>query len=378
MHQLPMSTYLNSRQQPRTGGLDLDIAKTLVQKHPALPLSHHGIRTAKLGLEVMISALLDLSHENGFVKYDAFAPTIQIKSFDHSHIIYQYNPFRDPGNRRATGQPLKTTSGKKVDFLAWETFPKNEHYLIWQAESGNQYGLLVQPAPIVPGHLIISSLNKDKDCQCHYPQVMTFNLMKDMHELQYRLALIGYAMGYNAWGAGASVDHFHTQAVPAAYLPIILAVNGDHIPYSYQGQDKHGVILAIVNAHQKDKNRTHYPVNGVLLKSYERALLYERKKQLLDYMNRREWRFNMISWTQPSGMSVELFYPRQSESIMNQAFKAGYVEMSGMLVIPNKALFESISEAAVGEVALQEASMTTKEFNHLQDYLKPIFDQPNE
>ncbi len=366
-----MSSYLSS--PPSSGrGLDSDIAKTLIRKHLALNLGHQGVMNAKLNLAVLINALLQVSRENGFIKYDAFDKTIQVKAFDHSPVIYQYNPYRDPANRRAEGQPVSKKPGRKTDFLAWETFPENEHYLIWQAPSRMHYGILVQPAPIVPGHLIIASLTRNHDTQQHFPQQMPLNLFKDMHVLRSELAKIGYVMGYNPWGGGASVDHFHVQAVPAMYLPLVGLLDQNKISGSYQGHDQQGVSIEVID-NEDDGSENRYPANALVMRSNFKELLYERKKQLLDYLNREKILCNILSWQQTSGMAVDVFLPRGEESVMDHAFNAGYVEMAGMLVIPYKALFDSINDPKSGEEALRQASYPKKDFSKLVKIIKMFF-----
>lgn len=366
-----MSSYIISS-PAKIRGLDSDIAKTLIRKHAALNLEHQGVMNAKLNLAVLINALLQVSRDNGFIKYDAFDSTIQVKAFDSSPVIYQYNPFRDPANRCANGQAASKTKGRKTDFLAWETFPENEHYLIWQAPSRMQYGILVQPAPIVPGHLIIASLNKNPDTKQHFSQQMPLNLFKDMHALRSALAKVGYVMGYNPWGAGASVDHFHVQAVPAIYLPLIGLLDQNKVYVSYKGHDQQGVMLDVID-NEDDGAPNRYPANALVMRSTFKELLFERKKQLLDYLNREKILCNILSWQQNSGIAVDVFLPRGEESVMDHAFNAGYVEMAGMLVMPNKGLFDHIVEPQQGEQALCRASYPIKDFSKLVKIIKMFF-----
>ena len=55
---------------------------------------------------------------------------------------------------------------------------------------------------------------------------------------------------------------------------------------------------------------------------------------------------------------------------MNNAFKAGYVEMSGMLVMPNKALYASMKRPSQGALALEAVGLSAVDFHN---FLKNIY-----
>lgn len=347
---------------------ELAIALDLIRAHRALILNLQAISEAKLSLETMLHALLIFSEENYFIKYDPWDATIRIKQFSEApQLVFQYNPFRDPANRHADGQKAKTTTGQKTDFLDWETFPASEHYLIWAAPSGRQYGLLVQPAPIVPSHLIIASLDENPATGTHFDQTLCSFQMEDMHALQAVLYSLGYAMGYNDKGAGASVNHFHTQAIPRNYLPIIRQYQAGKLSISETRMDKNGVVLKLIRANDS------YPVNVVLLESDQIQPLLDKKIEVLAQFQSEKIILNTIGW-EHAGRWVEAFFPRGQEALMGNAFKAGYVEMGGMLVIPNKTLFESIKEPATGKNALSEAGFSAERFEQLLPKLISILD----
>jgi ATP adenylyltransferase/5',5'''-P-1,P-4-tetraphosphate phosphorylase II len=341
-----------------TGSQQLDLADSQVQEHA-------------LTLRELVPALLAHSQENHFIKFDPWDPCILIKCFPPSVVVYQYNPFRDAKNRQATGQKAATSPmGKPPDFLAWETFPQNEHYLVWSSSSGRRYGILVQPVPIVPNHLIIASLDLDPNTAAHYPQVMTPDMAVDISEIQAKLASLGYAMGFNGRSAGASVDHFHTQAVPKHFLPLINLVENDQIRFSASKICPNNVVASLLDCRNLffwERARKFpaqalcpYPADALLLEADSLERIVQYKILLLNFFEQEKLTFNSIAWQSNSGSFREVVFPRGQESILNHALKAGYVEMSGMLVIPNKAFFDQITQAQQGEAGLREAGLTSK------------------
>lgn len=118
-------------------------ALDLVRRERVLDLRSPEVHARGLALEALLPALLAFSLESRFIKFDPWDRTIEVKELPPSCLVYQYNPFRDIRNRQADGQKAVTRPGQKVDFLAWETFPESEHYLVWTAATGRRYGILV-------------------------------------------------------------------------------------------------------------------------------------------------------------------------------------------------------------------------------------------
>lgn len=349
-------------------------ALTLVRQNRQLDLLHSEIREARLPPAALIQALLEFSAQNRFLKFNPWDPTIVVKEFPPSFMTYQYNPYRDIRNRRASGQQAAPPSaGKKTDFLAWETFPENEHFLVWTAATGRRYGLLVQPVPIVPGHLIVATLDREAVTGEHYLQHMRAEHMTDMHELQAVLGGLGYAMGFNDHDAGASVDHFHTQAVPLNFLPLIRMYRAGRLdagrPFALPGGAYLHVLSGGPAAGATPGGPRPYPARGLLLSAADGSALLAPKLAVLRALEAAGLRFNSIGWPQLGGYT-EVFFPRSQEAILNRALKAGYVEMTGMLVLPNKELFDSLNDPEAGEAGLEEAGLSSAAFAAFIEPLK--------
>ncbi len=361
----PLSQYVSEPTFPPAEARSLDLAEALIREHRALDLRLQSVQDSGLPLAVWLEALLRYSRAARFVKYDPWDASIVVKSFPGSPVVALYNPFRDPGNRHATGQRPAPAGGGKPDFLAWETFPENEHYLVWTAASGRHYGVLVQPAPIVPDHFIIASLDFDPETQRHYPQVMTASHMADMQELCGAFFSLGYAMGYNDRGAGASVDHFHTQAVPKQFMPLVRLEASSGLRISASWSDRRGVQLDIL--------APSYPWPGVLLRGRSLPALLRQQQVLLHACRITGLIYNSLGWQNAAGEWVEAFFPRGSETIIGQLVKAGYVETSGMLVIPDRALFDGLQNAETVSESLQGAGAEPARQREWLEMLKPWF-----
>jgi|GEM_PF-6878226 len=355
-------------------------ALALISRRQQLDLNQPEAR--ELGWGVLVPALLAYSRENKFIKFDPWDNGILIKQFDETQVLYQYNPFRDPKNRQASGQKAAPPApgSKPPDFLAWETFPENEHYLVWTAASGQRYGILVQPVPIVPDHLIVASLDYNPATGRHDEQIMTAPRLADMNELLGQLAQLGYAMGFNGRHAGASVDHFHTQAVPRHFLPVINLIEKKRIRFLASRSCQGCVRLRLLDCKPAgfwdqarrwlgDRQGT-YPADSLLLEADRPAALAACEQMILAYFQRMSLTYNSIAWLSPSGTFREIFFPRGQEAILNQTLKAGYVEMSGMMVIPNKTVFDQI-EAKAGEIGIKEAGPIAQISSYIFNQLLP-------
>jgi len=350
-------------------------AMDLICRHQRLDLNLSEVRDAALDLDVLIPALLAFSKANNFIKFDPWDPTILVKEFPPSLIAYQYNPFRDIRNRQASGQKAAPVPGKRPDFLDWETFPDAEHYLIWTAASGRRYGILVQPVPIVPGHLIIASLDREASTGEHFPQAMMALHMTDIHELQVLLGSLGYAMGFNDHDAGASVDHFHTQAILKRFLPLIRAWEANRIHAPRTVEMSEGPSLRVLDNTLAAVNGVRpYPANGILLESSRPECMLAPKLALLNEMLSAPLVYNSIGWRLPDGRYAEVFFPRSQETILNHSLKAGYVEMAGMLVIPSREVYDGLTGPEGGETGLGDAGLSAECF---RDFLSRVLSACN-
>jgi len=205
--------------------------------------------------------------------------------------------------------------------------------------------------------LIVASLDHNPVTGEHYDQYMQLAHLRDMQSLQAILGELGYAMGFNGRRAGASVDHFHTQAVPRNYLPLVHAHQARDLaaPASPELAGRWPNVSVAATSHR-------YPARGLVLEASDPQALLAPKQAILSALHEQELTFNSLSWFTPPNQWVEVFFPRGSETILDNSLKAGYVEMSGMLVIPKKTVFDEITSPEIGEQALGHASLQEEQF----------------
>lgn len=124
-------------------------------------------------------------------------------SVNGTEIRIQFNPARVV----STGAPAgKTMMDGRPCFLCSSNRPEKQISFPWR-----EYEILINPYPVLPGHLTIVS-------KTHIPQAIK-DRITDMQELARLLE--GFLVFYNGPESGASApDHFHFQAVEAGHTPL--------------------------------------------------------------------------------------------------------------------------------------------------------------
>ena len=126
---------------------------------------------------------------------------------DHSLIVLQYNPER---RRSAAAQVDAASLAARPCFLCDDHQPREQEKLEW---GGGRYKIQVNPYPIFPRHLTISSTT-------HTPQsFVDSQCVDDM--LSLAIELPDYVVFYNGPRCGASApDHMHFQAGSKGLMPL--------------------------------------------------------------------------------------------------------------------------------------------------------------
>lgn len=136
---------------------------------------------------------------------DAESRTVTI---DGRTYVLQHNPAR----RRSAAADVKDGQVHRPCFLCPEARPAEQRALPYVDEvTHHEYQILVNPFPIVPGHLTIVAAT-------HTPQDLAGRI-GDMARLAR--ALPGHLVFFNGAKSGASApDHAHFQAVPSHLVPV--------------------------------------------------------------------------------------------------------------------------------------------------------------
>ena len=218
------------------------------------------------------------------------------------------------------------------------------------------FSLRVNPYPILPGHLTISS-------ERHEPQVLAD---KTSRQLPGRLAAWmethfehGYTVFYNGAKCGASApDHFHFQAVRQADVPFIRQwdrliagaavcgfeqIDGGSSCIAYDIKNYVCPIRAFVT----DKGM-HTSVR--LVTDYLRTLPLREGEP--------EPRYNLFAWNDKTHGFTLAYFPRTEhrpkcyaeEGNARMTVSPGTLDMGGIIVTPREEDFEKIDEETIARI----------------------------
>ena len=236
-------------------------------------------------------------------------------------IYVQFNPRRI----RSTNADLsvKTISERKC-FLCDENRPPEQ--LSEKLIEG--YNLLVNPFPIFPYHLTISSVK-------HVPQDRWH---MEMIDLAYRLK--GMVIFFNGASSGASApDHLHFQAVPKKELPLMNYIENNFNEVFFQNEPRlisiffkffSGMIRQDINFHE-NVNR-----------------LYNTRPEDMGYSHSLS---NVFFWVDSKNNLRYVIIPRIKhrpdcffyENDSRLMVSPGSIDLAGVIITPQKEDYEKIS-----------------------------------
>lgn len=242
-----------------------------------------------------------------------------------------------------------------------QDLPTNKHYQI-----------LVNPYPILPGHLTIITRR-------HRPQALFAHFLT-LRQMAWNMD--GHIIFYNGPHCGASApDHCHLQAGHRGYLPLErdweqYETNMTKL-YPLTGQQK----MEMEEAGSQTSTNGLYLLNSWVCPVFvirstpteSDALLCKRLYEALP-TPQGEWepRMNLISWRQKRGQGrgdevITLLFPRskhRSNTYPHPMISPGALDMGGLIITPNEEDFRALTPQQAGEI-LREVSMKETE-------LKPV------
>ena len=140
---------------------------------------------------------------------------VKTKSLDMDglEVQVQFNPCR----KISSEAPLDPASiALRPCFLCPENRPVEQSHIEFEGRKGRMYRVTLNPYPVFPRHLVISSFN-------HIPQSI-WHRYQDM--LDFARESRGYLCFYNGPQSGASApDHMHFQACPKGLMPLAVKVD---------------------------------------------------------------------------------------------------------------------------------------------------------
>lgn len=266
-------------------------------------------------------------------------------------ITVQFNPARAVST---CAKVDKSSIEARKCFLCPENKPNEQDEIIISLDE--PFSLRINPYPILPGHLTISSLK-------HQDQVLAD---KTIRQLPGKLIswleeyfASGYVLFYNGAKCGASVpDHFHFQAVKQSDVPVIQ-------------QWERLMETAVRETEIKTENGNTYssfqitsyicPIQ-VFICNHSTDILPEMINQYLESLplheGESEPRYNLFAWQDKQRGFTMAYFPREEhrpacytatrgEQLL---VSPGALDMAGLLVTPRKEDFDRITESDITKI----------------------------
>lgn len=266
-------------------------------------------------------------------------------------ITIQFNPARAVST---CAKVDKSSIEARKCFLCPENKPNEQDEIIISLDE--PFSLRINPYPILPGHLTISSLK-------HQDQVLAD---KTIRQLPGKLIswleeyfASGYVLFYNGAKCGASApDHFHFQAVKQSDVPVIQ-------------QWERLMETAVREKEIKTENGNTYssfqitsyicPIQ-VFICNHSADILPEMINQYLESLplheGESEPRYNLFAWQDKQRGFTMAYFPREehrpacyTETGGEQLLVSpGALDMAGLLVTPRKEDFDKITESDITQI----------------------------
>lgn len=266
-------------------------------------------------------------------------------------ITVQFNPARAVST---CAKVDKSSIEARKCFLCPENKPNEQDEIIISLDE--PFSLRINPYPILPGHLTISSLK-------HQDQVLAD---KTIRQLPGKLIswleeyfASGYVLFYNGAKCGASApDHFHFQAVKQSDVPVIQ-------------QWERLMETAVRETVIKTENGNTYssfqitsyicPIQ-VFICNHSTDILPEMINQYLESLplheGESEPRYNLFAWQDKQRGFTMAYFPREEhrpacytatrgEQLL---VSPGALDMAGLLVTPRKEDFDRITESDITKI----------------------------
>ena len=259
-------------------------------------------------------------------------------------VIVQYNPCRRISSEAALD---KKSISERPCFLCPENRPAQQSHIEFEGRKGRKYRLTLNPFPIFPSHLVISSFEHTPQSIWHrYPDLLDF--VKENKE---------YLGFYNGPRSGASApDHMHFQACPQRLMPLQNRVDElldrkDTDVIEYLANVKEARLF-----HLNEYARGVFVLSGTTAKST--AKLFYR---LLDCApvpeDSDEPMLNIIAWHHGGEYrSVVIFRKKHrphnyfSQDADHLAMSPGCADMAGVYVAPEKEDFDKLDSRLLAQV----------------------------
>ena len=258
-------------------------------------------------------------------------------------VTVQFNPARKVSSEAALDPG---SIAARPCFLCPENRPAEQYNIDFEGRKGKMYRITLNPFPIFPRHLVISSFQ-------HIPQSI-WKRYQDM--LDFVRENEPYICFYNGPKSGASApDHFHFQACPKGRMPLVARVES----LLDSGGPKLRYLTNVREArlfHLDEYARGIYVLQASTPKS--QAKLFYR---LLDcapiYEGDTEPRINVITWRSGGEFRTVVIFREKHRSSHyfssgpdHLAMSPGCADMGGVFITTREEDFKKLDSALLGEV----------------------------
>lgn len=273
-----------------------------------------------------------------------------------NEIKVQFNPARAVSTLAKLD---KSSIDARPCFLCTKNKPEAQDSI--SIDAGMKFSIRINPYPILPGHLTISS-------EEHIPQTLA-----DKAKMQLPMRILqkiedyfgqGYAIFYNGAKCGASApDHFHFQAARKKDIPFIAQWN--EIFKSAVEDDTAGMKSGdVCKAYSVNGFACPIKVFTSLSGNIDTVLLFRYLDSLPVHEGEPEPRYNMFAWRDDEGRFICAYFPREAhrpscyfaEGEEQILVSPGALDMAGLIVTPREEDFRKINEADITRIYKEVSS----------------------
>ncbi len=251
----------------------------------------------------------------------------------------------------------KKSISERPCFLCPENRPREQYDIDFEGRKGKRYRITLNPYPIFPSHLVISSTDHTPQSIWHrYPDMLDFVATNRK-----------YACYYNGPESGASApDHMHFQGCPRGMMPLENAV--DKLLGSARSHSELECLTNLKEAklyHLNMFTRGIFVLRGATPKSVTKLFYRLADCASMTLGGEPEPKFNVISWFEDNEYrSLVIFRSKHrphnyfSDGPDHLSMSPGCADMGGVMVAPEESDYEKmtpellsqvISEVSIGE-----------------------------
>ena len=270
------------------------------------------------------------------------------------NVVLQYNPARKISSEAKLD---KKSISERPCFLCPENRPREQYDIDFEGRKGKRYRITLNPYPIFPSHLVISSTDHTPQSIWHrYPDMLDFVATNRK-----------YACYYNGPESGASApDHMHFQGCPRGMMPLENAV--DKLLGSARSHSELECLTNLKEAklyHLNMFTRGIFVLRGATPKSVTKLFYRLADCASMTLGGEPEPKFNVISWFEDNEYrSLVIFRSKHrphnyfSDGPDHLSMSPGCADMGGVMVAPEESDYEKmtpellsqvISEVSIGE-----------------------------